>query len=166
MKQHAADVRKHFKFFRHIINSGSDGKCFRSFPAKEGNAFRDDFTYHLYMTYAKLLECLSPFLHLVVMVKSETSADVTRGWSPYICAEKAAVAEREISISELLSPYYKQHPDPSTGLNESVIEFRATPMRVDENYSFYYVNLTRLIVTGIVPFGALAMLNFSIYRYG
>ena len=59
----------------------------------------------------------------------------------------------------------KQHPDPSTGLNESVIEFRATPMRVDENYSFYYVNLTRLIVTGIVPFGALAMLNFSIYRW-
>ena len=54
----------------------------------------------------------------------------------------------------------EQHPE----LNDTVIEFRATPMRVDENYSFYYVNLTRLIVTGIIPFGALAMLNLSIYR--
>ena len=73
--------------------------------------------------------------------------------------------EIELDIGTSFLPLDKQHPDPSTGLNESVIEFRATPMRVDENYSFYYVNLTRLIVTGIVPFGALAMLNFSIYRW-
>ena len=82
----------------------------------------------------------------------------------YLCAEKAASCCRERARYRNFLPLDKQHPDPSTGLNESVIEFRATPMRVDENYSFYYVNLTRLIVTGIVPFGALAMLNFSIYR--
>ena len=81
---------------------------------------------------------------------------------PIAMSGKLLPRERELDID---FPLNEQHPDPSTGLNESVIEFRATPMRVDENYSFYYVNLTRLIVTGIVPFGALAMLNFSIYRW-
>ena len=82
-----------------------------------------------------------------------------------IYAQKKPLLPRERFRYRNFFPLTKQHPDPSTGLNESVIEFRATPMRVDENYSFYYVNLTRLIVTGIVPFGALAMLNFSIYRW-
>ena len=81
-----------------------------------------------------------------------------------VCMRRRSRCCRERARYRNFPPLTKQHPDPSTGLNESVIEFRATPMRVDENYSFYYVNLTRLIVTGIVPFGALAMLNFSIYR--
>jgi hypothetical protein len=48
--------------------------------------------------------------------------------------------------------------------NETYIEFRPTPMRLNDDYVFYYVNMARLVVTGIVPLVALSLLNMSIYR--
>ncbi len=50
--------------------------------------------------------------------------------------------------------------------NSTQVAFPPTEMRLDDNYVFYYVNLARLFVTGIVPFTALTVLNLSISRYG
>ena len=43
-------------------------------------------------------------------------------------------------------------------------EYRPTELRLNEDYVFYYVNLTRFFVTGIFPFACLVFLNLSIYR--
>ena len=43
-------------------------------------------------------------------------------------------------------------------------EYKPTELRLDEDYVFYYVNLTRFFVTGIFPFACLVFLNLSIYR--
>ncbi len=52
-----------------------------------------------------------------------------------------------------------------TGVNETYIEFKTTDLRMNKNYSFYYVHLFRLTITGILPFCALTYLNYGIYRY-
>ena len=38
-----------------------------------------------------------------------------------------------------------------------------TALRLDKRYILWYVNVTRLVVTGIVPFTMLTYLNFRIY---
>jgi hypothetical protein len=58
-----------------------------------------------------------------------------------------------------------EHYENADGLNSTLVDFRLTALRLNQNYSFYYVHLTKLFITGIVPFGALVFLNLGIYRY-
>ena len=37
-------------------------------------------------------------------------------------------------------------------------------LRLDENYVYYYVNLSRFLVSVLIPLVTLAILNFLIYR--
>ena len=48
--------------------------------------------------------------------------------------------------------------------NVTKVELRMTDLRTDSNYSFYYVHLARLFVTGIIPISALIYLNSGIYK--
>ena len=43
--------------------------------------------------------------------------------------------------------------------DEDKIDFRATQLRMDKNYIFYYTLWTRLLVTGIVPILYLVITN-------
>ena len=45
------------------------------------------------------------------------------------------------------------------------IKLLPTKLRLNDNYVFYYVNLSRLLVSGLIPLVSLAILNFFIYRY-
>ena len=38
-----------------------------------------------------------------------------------------------------------------------------TQLKLDEHYNLWYVNVTRLVVTGVVPFTMLTYLNSRIY---
>ena len=38
-----------------------------------------------------------------------------------------------------------------------------TDLRMDIDYVFFYNNLTKLVITGVVPFVALCVFNFKIY---
>jgi hypothetical protein len=60
---------------------------------------------------------------------------------------------------------YQYDTEDADDFNSTVVDFRPTALRLNQNYSFYYVHLTRLFITGIIPFGALVFLNLSIYRY-
>ena len=42
-------------------------------------------------------------------------------------------------------------------------EVWASDLRLDEDYVFYYNNLAKLIVTGLLPFLSLSFFNFKIY---
>lgn len=46
---------------------------------------------------------------------------------------------------------------------ESVVSVKPTDLRMNDDYIFYYNNLAKLIVTGIVPFTALCIFNTKIY---
>lgn len=50
-------------------------------------------------------------------------------------------------------------------VNVTRIAVRPTDLRLDEDYVFYYVHLTRLLITGIFPFFSLVFLNNGIHRY-
>jgi hypothetical protein len=42
-------------------------------------------------------------------------------------------------------------------------QIAATELRLDHDYVLWYSNVARLIVTGVIPFGSLAYLNYRIY---
>ena len=42
-------------------------------------------------------------------------------------------------------------------------QLAATELRLDDKYVLWYSNVARLIVTGVIPVGSLAYLNFRIY---
>nr|XP_040583812.1 FMRFamide receptor-like [Lepeophtheirus salmonis] len=48
--------------------------------------------------------------------------------------------------------------------NVTQMDFDLTGIRMNEDYVFYYVNVSRLIITGIIPLFSLSYLNMSIYR--
>ena len=41
----------------------------------------------------------------------------------------------------------------------------ATSLRLDKDYSFYYVMISQNIVTGLIPLVLLVYLNYQVYRY-
>lgn len=43
------------------------------------------------------------------------------------------------------------------------VQVMPTDLRMNDNYVFYYNNLAKLIITGLVPFVALCFFNFKIY---
>ena len=51
------------------------------------------------------------------------------------------------------------------GSNVTSVDFSPTTLRMNPDYSLYYVHLTHLFIKGILPFGALVFLNLGIYRY-
>jgi len=46
---------------------------------------------------------------------------------------------------------------------EHVVSIKPSDIRMNDDYIFYYNNLAKLIITGIVPFAALCVFNFKIY---
>lgn len=48
--------------------------------------------------------------------------------------------------------------------NVTYLKMRATELRLDQNYIYFYVNLAKFVVTGIVPFAGLVFLNSGIHR--
>jgi hypothetical protein len=52
-----------------------------------------------------------------------------------------------------------------TNLTEIRLKVMPTDLRLDDNYVYYYVNWSRLVVTGLVPLLSLGVLNLAIYRY-
>ena len=51
--------------------------------------------------------------------------------------------------------------------NTTHIEFKLNPteLRLDDNYVFYYVNIARFVVSGLIPLITLTFLHMAIYRY-
>ena len=51
-------------------------------------------------------------------------------------------------------------------INMTMIKANIVPtkLRLDENYVFYYVNLSRFLVSVLIPLVTLAVLHFLIYR--
>ena len=49
-----------------------------------------------------------------------------------------------------------------------IVSVKATDLRMNDDYIFYYNNLAKLIITGVVPFVALCVFNskVGIYNYG
>lgn len=56
----------------------------------------------------------------------------------------------------------RNNSDGSNGTN--LVQFLPTELRLNEDYAFYYVHLTRFFITGILPFTSLLFLNYGIYR--
>ncbi|TRY61496.1 hypothetical protein TCAL_05718 [Tigriopus californicus] len=56
----------------------------------------------------------------------------------------------------------RNNSDESNGTN--LVQFLPTELRLNEDYVFYYVHLTRFFITGILPFISLLFLNYGIYR--
>ena len=40
-----------------------------------------------------------------------------------------------------------------------------TDLRLNEDYSLYYINLTRIPLTGLIPLSLLCVLNYLVYRH-
>ena len=54
----------------------------------------------------------------------------------------------------------------SAGNDEDVsVSVKATDLRMNDDYIFYYNNLAKLIITGIVPFVALCVFNSKVCIY-
>ena len=52
----------------------------------------------------------------------------------------------------------------STENDEDVIvSVKATDLRMNDDYIFYYNNLAKLIITGVVPFVALCVFNSKVF---
>ena len=51
-----------------------------------------------------------------------------------------------------------------TNSTEINIELIPTDLRLNDYYVYYYVNIARLVVSGLVPLVSLAVLNLAIYR--
>ena len=70
-------------------------------------------------------------------------------------------------FSSSTSPLFHFRFDPDTNIteifNRSFVGVFPTDLRLDLDYIFYYNNLAKLIITGVVPFGALCIFNFKIY---
>ena len=45
---------------------------------------------------------------------------------------------------------------------EHVVSIKPSDIRMNDDYIFYYNNLAKLIITGIVPFAALCVFNFKV----
>jgi hypothetical protein len=43
------------------------------------------------------------------------------------------------------------------------VQVQPTDLRMNDEYIFYYNNLAKLVVTGIVPFAALCIFNFKVF---
>ena len=54
--------------------------------------------------------------------------------------------------------------NPETNQTEDDVKLKPTDLRLDENYVFYYVNITRFVVSGLFPLIALTILHLAIYR--
>jgi hypothetical protein len=48
-------------------------------------------------------------------------------------------------------------------LNRTILGVFPTDLRMDIDYVFFYNNLTKLVITGVIPFVALCVFNFKIY---
>ena len=50
--------------------------------------------------------------------------------------------------------------------NRTEIHLKLTPteLRLNANYVFYYINLSRFVVSGLFPFISLTFLHLAIYR--
>ena len=48
-------------------------------------------------------------------------------------------------------------------INVTKVGVIPTDLRMDIDYVFFYNNLTKLVITGVVPFVALCVFNFNIY---
>ena len=43
-----------------------------------------------------------------------------------------------------------------------IVSVKATDLRMNDDYIFYYNNLAKLIITGVVPFAALCVFNSKV----
>ena len=45
---------------------------------------------------------------------------------------------------------------------KEVLTLKPSDLRMNDDYIFYYNNLAKLIITGVVPFAALCIFNFKV----
>lgn len=45
---------------------------------------------------------------------------------------------------------------------QQIVSAKPTDLRMNDDYIFYYNNLAKLIITGVVPFAALCIFNFKV----
>ena len=45
------------------------------------------------------------------------------------------------------------------------VKVKPTDLRLNDDYIFYYNNLAKLIITGVIPFAALCVFNFKVSVY-
>ena len=69
----------------------------------------------------------------------------------------------EIETYEVKSTKSGNGNESSTGNDEDVsVSVKATDLRMNDDYIFYYNNLAKLIITGVVPFVALCVFNSKV----
>ena len=70
----------------------------------------------------------------------------------------------EIETYEVKSTKSGNGNESSTGNDEDVtVSVKATDLRMNDDYIFYYNNLAKLIITGVVPFAALCVFNSKVF---
>ena len=70
----------------------------------------------------------------------------------------------EIETYEVKSTKSGNGNESNTGNDEDVtVSVKATDLRMNDDYIFYYNNLAKLIVTGVVPFAALCVFNSKVF---
>ena len=52
--------------------------------------------------------------------------------------------------------------DAETNVTKAVLDYDLTRLRYNPDYIFYYIHLTKLLATGIIPFTFLFLLNMAI----
>jgi hypothetical protein len=63
----------------------------------------------------------------------------------------------------LLFSRYDEETNTTEVYNRTVVGVFPTDLRMDIDYVFFYNNLAKLVITGVIPFVALCVFNFKIY---
>jgi len=75
-----------------------------------------------------------------------------------------ALCDSPIGWKHCLMIFRYDHLTNSTEwINHTVMSVLPTDLRMDLDYVFFYNNLTKLVITGVIPFVALCVFNFKIY---
>ena len=67
----------------------------------------------------------------------------------------AAAGNGNDSITDIIE-------DPVEVSQKVIVSVKPTDLRMNDDYIFYYNNLAKLIITGVVPFAALCLFNFKV----
>jgi len=54
--------------------------------------------------------------------------------------------------------------DHETNITSEIIIYNVTSLRLDPDYMYYYIHWTRLLITGVIPFIFLSLMNILIYN--
>ena len=69
----------------------------------------------------------------------------------------------KVTLTSYLTIDTHHIPDPSVNCYDTRPRLCVSSLRTNEDYIFYYINLARIPVTGVVPLVSLCLLNYLVY---